>query len=499
MKKLEFKIIKNILIAAFLVFSILTTFFNFSTLNSPKIFPKLNFGIDVKGGHELTLKLDFEQFFKEKKDFLVDQIDEILWQYNIRNVEKTNLPENFLLTFKSKEDLQKFEENFSNKEFKLNKKANSLEFELRDKNEIKSELIKNIIPILSKRTDSLGLKEITFMKYSNEKIKILLHKDINLARIKNLITKNAALTFHRSPEKTDKTTDIEFFEFKNLHGKKFPLIKKPLMTGVAIKDARPFSEGPGNTGIYFQLQPKYKEIFAEITRKNINKPLVIVIDNEIISAPVVNSPITSGSGTITGKFTDEELMELAILLKSGASEAKIRIVEEKDILQTISNSMRNGILKSFIVSFIFISILMIYRYKKLGTVSIFSLLINFCLIVTLSSLLSITITIPALVSIILTLGISIDANILIFEKVRELKVSSIDRSIIEKSFEEAENTIFDSNITTVFAALGLFISGFGFLKNFGIVLILGIMCSVFTSVYLTKRIILLMLKKRLIN
>jgi len=232
--------------------------------------------------------------------------------------------------------------------------------------------------------------------------------------------------------------------------------------------------------------------FSELTTNNVGGLLAIVVDNKVISAPRINTPITGGSGIISGGFTLNEAQELAILLKSGSLPIPLNIIEEKTVGPTLgSDSIHDGILAG-IYGYILVFIFMIIFYKKLGLLANIALIINVILVFALLSIIGATLTLPGIAGIILTIGMAVDSNILVYERFsQELSnVKSFNYSLaMSNAFKRVFLTIFDSNITTLFVALFLFYFGAGPIRGFAITLIIGILCSIFSIMFITKSLI----------
>jgi preprotein translocase subunit SecD len=227
--------------------------------------------------------------------------------------------------------------------------------------------------------------------------------------------------------------------------------------------------------------------FGEATKNNVGKVLAITLDGKEISAPVVQEPILDGKAQITGKFTVESANHLAILLRAGALPVKVEILENRSIGPTLGRDSISKGIKAGIVGLILILIFMFIYYKRFGLVADFSLVVCMILIVGALAGLKATLTLPGIAGIILTIGMAVDANILIFERIKEeLKLEKTFRASIDAGFNKAFRTIFDANVTTLIAALALFYFGTGFIKGFAVTLSIGILASMFTAIVVTK-------------
>jgi len=230
--------------------------------------------------------------------------------------------------------------------------------------------------------------------------------------------------------------------------------------------------------------------FGEATKKNVGKALAITLDGKEISAPVVQEPILDGKAQITGKFTLESANYLALLLRSGSLPVKVEILENRSVGPTLGRDSISKGIKAGIVGLILILIFMLIYYKGFGLIADFALAVCMVLIVGALAGLKATLTLPGIAGMILTIGMAVDANILIFERIKEeLRLEKTFRASIDAGFNKAFRTIFDANVTTLIAALALFYFGSGPIKGFAITLSIGILASMFTAIVVTKIIL----------
>ena len=252
--------------------------------------------------------------------------------------------------------------------------------------------------------------------------------------------------------------------------------------GVSFQDGEPV--------VSFKFDTVGGRKFAEVTRDHIKEALAIVLDNEVISAPTIQGAITGGSGVITGNFSSETANELAMLLRSGALPAQLEVLEERTVGAGLgADSIRQGILAS-IISFICVIVFMVVAYGLFGIFTTITVVINLFLTLGAMSAIGTTLTLPGIAGIILTIAMAVDANVLIFERMREeVKKGRSTKDAADAGFTEAITTIIDSNLTTLVAALVLFWFGTGPVRGFAVTLAIGIATSMFTSVTVTRLII----------
>jgi SecD/SecF fusion protein len=293
--------------------------------------------------------------------------------------------------------------------------------------------------------------------------------------------------------------DVEFvFGPKEEHGgrevKRLYLLKKTAeLTGEAIRDAR---HGPnqssnlqymGTWEIDLEFKREAARRFATITGRNINKRLAIVLDGVVQSAPMITERIPQGRASITGRFTAEDARDLAIILRAGALPAPLRIVEERTVGPSLGrDSIESGIRAVLIAGAVVIIFMLIY-YSLSGFVADFALLLNMFFLLAVLSAFHGSLTMPGIAGIALTIGMAVDANVLIFERIREeLKIGKTTRTAIDQGFARAWITIFDSNITTIIIGVILFIFGSGSIKGFALTLTIGLLSNLFTAVFVGK-------------
>ncbi|MBW2193417.1 MAG: protein translocase subunit SecD, partial [Deltaproteobacteria bacterium] len=277
--------------------------------------------------------------------------------------------------------------------------------------------------------------------------------------------------------------------------------RRTLLTGAYLTEARVEIDSQFNepyVGIKFDK--KGGRIFERITEENVKKRLAIVLDNRVYSAPVIQEKISGGEARITGSFTTEEARDLAIVLRAGALPAPVKILEERTVGPSLgTDSINKGII-SMIIGGVLVVLFMIIYYKGSGLIADVALIINIILIAGGLAAFQATLTLPGIAGIILTIGMAVDANVLIFERIREeMTVGKTPRAAVEAGYNRATLTILDANITTLIAALVLFQFGTGPIKGFAVTLSLGVLSSLFTALFLTRLIFDYLLMNRKIK
>lgn len=274
------------------------------------------------------------------------------------------------------------------------------------------------------------------------------------------------------------------------------LFKETLLTGSTLVDARAkFDRFPPYIAIKFSSQGA--ERFYEITREHVGERLAIILDDIVHSAPRIKDVIAGGNAIIEGNFTDEEVKLLAIVLRAGSLPAPLKLIGEVTVGPTLGQDSISKGLKASLIGTIAVFLFMLYYYSFSGFIAALCLILNILLILAIMSLLQGTITLPGIAGIALTIGMAVDANVLIFERIKEeLKIGKTPRAAVDAGFEKAFGTIFDSNLTTIIAAIALFLFGSGPIRGFGITLTLGLLANMFTAVFVAKVIYDYLLQKK---
>jgi preprotein translocase subunit SecD len=466
--------------------------------NISKFLPtnKVNLGLDLKGGSQLLLEIDNETYIQEQINFLKDDIKTSFYDNNIRTIVE-NI--NNKILFKISDDAQKEEAKKLIKKLsdKLVIEENDSQFQIYFSDyEIENfhkNLMKQSIEIIRRRIDENGTKEPSIVAQGKDKILLQVPGIENSDELKNIIGKTAKMSFHLTA--TSESSLDEIMELYDIKGNLFKLNKKVIISGDLLVDAdTTYFEGV--PAVAFRFNSLGSKKFTQITTDNLGKIFAIVLDGKVITAPVINSVINQGSGVISGDFTVAEANQLSLLLRAGALPAPLKIIEERLVGPSLgSDSINSGKIASM-YSVLFIGIFMILFYGIFGIFANIALFVNITIIITFLSLLSATLTLPGIAGIILTMGMSVDANVLIFERIKEeLKNNKSIFIATEQGFNQAYRTIIDSNITTLIIAFFLYVFGNGTIKGFAVTLSIGIMSSMFTAILLTRMFISIWLKK----
>ena len=499
---LYFSKLKRIVIYSIIVFLSYFAISNFFSHKDNILFTKkINLGLDLQGGSYLLLEVDSDPVVEQKlQNKLIDL------RRNLKNekIKYSNLSlENSKIFLKiPEEDFNKFENYFLNKENEINtyyERYKSYEMEYIAENdlttisytkygliEIKNTTLDTSLEIVRKRIDEVGTKEPTIVRRGNDRILVELPGLDNPDRIKNLLGKTANLTFRLVSDYSENFGSEKIFFEDGVN--QLNINKRVVMSGDNLINAQPSFDNQNNQAIVnFTLDRVGAKKFGRITTKNVGKRLAIILDNKIISAPVMREPILGGSGQISGDFTFQSATDLALLLRSGALPAPINIIEERTVGPDLGkDSIRAGTI-SLIIGFVMVVAYMIVRYKFLGIIADTSLIVNLLLLLGILTILEATLTLPGIAGIILTVGMAVDANVLIFERIKEeMKDEKSNIHAFDIGYKKAQSAVLDANITTLISAIILFFLGSGPVKGFAVTLGIGILTTLFSTYFFAR-------------
>ncbi len=526
--------------------------------------PKISFGIDIVGGHQLTIAINSSEavgeFVDNSKETILNICKEsgtecYITDTNVRsnvkskivrdgvkgeskNGEKNNVEHVKRLTMRVR-----LKNNSNRKDSKTDEKymkklirdirrtlyqwdidvmrdnkddsdgLTSLSMSLSDRTigKIIADMTDKAILILKNRIDGVGVREILVQRYGMNKIIILIPRDVNIEHVKKVVNTTAKLNFHlmdshhifREKPKQIVKDHLLLPSYKSVdgNGTYYIVENKAVLKGDCITDVQPNIDGISNS-INFRMNSSGTKKFSDITGKNVGRLLAVVLDEKVLMAPMINVPITNGGASITGHFTSEEVRDLSILLRSGSLPVKISIINERQLGSMFDRNLLSNAFISSICSLLIVTLVMVTCYKVYGLIAIVALVLNFLFTLCVISVFGITLTLPGIAGFILMLGMATDANILIYEKMKDLRRQGVDNDkiVVNSGFARAIGTIFDANITTIIAGIALFGFGDSFIKGFSVTLIFGILCSIFTAINVTRMMIdvFLSMKDRII-
>lgn len=359
-----------------------------------------------------------------------------------------------------------------------------------------SATIDSAIEVVRRRVDALGTTEPSIQRSGEDRILLQVPGYDQPEKLKAVVKQAAVLTFHlvvrplSAQEAADGLVEPGTIIYPSVdrYSSHYLLEDEPLITGSDLANARgDTSQATNRPVVTFRLNSRGAVRFGEVTTNNVGRPFAIVLDGKVISAPTINEPITQGAGEISGNFTVASADDLALLLRSGSLEAPLTILEERTVDASLgADSIEAGKLAAMI-GLVGVIIFILVAYGRFGIYANIALLINIAMIIGALSLFQATLTLPGIAGIVLTMGMAVDANVLIFERIREeLRAGKTAISAIESGYARALSTILDANITTFLAALILFMLGSGPVSGFAVTLSIGIFTSVFTAFILTR-------------
>tara|TARA_E500000331_G_scaffold135656_1_gene132486 strand:- start:1192 stop:2742 length:1551 start_codon:yes stop_codon:yes gene_type:complete len=489
-----------------IIFTLIFSYFalsNFIKLDDEFFKQKINLGLDLKGGSYLLLEIDNTPVIEEK---LQNKVFELKKYFKEKSIVVTNFfIEDQNIKFDSPNDFEKVNNILNDKESSINpyyERFKSHEFDVKNENDkfklnlskygfvlLKQNSLDNAIEIVRRRVDEIGTNEPNILKRGSDRILVELPGLDDPGRIKSLLGKTANLTFQFITDSKEESFGTEKLSFED--GSEVAIVsKRIIINGDNLVDAGVRVEDTSSeTVVTFNLDRVGSKKFGKATSKGIGKRLAIVLDNQILSAPIIREAIVGGAGQISGDFTFQSATDLALLLRSGALPAPLNIIEERTVGPDLGkDSIDAGIISLFIGFFLVVAF-MLYKYKFFGIIANLTLIINLFLLIGVLTLFGATLTLPGIAGIILTVGMAVDANVLIFERIKE-EIKKEKNTIIafDNGYIKSRTTILDANITTLIAAIILFFMGSGPIKGFSITLGVGILTTLF-SVYFIARMI----------
>ncbi|MBD1159501.1 protein translocase subunit SecD [Pelagibacterales bacterium SAG-MED19] len=477
---------------------------NLFKLSNDLLKKKINLGLDLQGGSYLLLEIDNTPVIEQKLQNLTITIKNYFKEKNIRikNLKLIDQKLSFSVEEKFKE---KIIETFTDKESDLNpyyQRFKSHQLDIVEENDIffinfsKQGIVElkissqdQALEIVRRRIDEIGTNEPNILKRGNDRILVELPGLDDPMRIKSLLGKTANLTFRFITNNTEDSFGAEKLKYED-NDEEEVVSKRIILSGDNLLDAQPRMNNETNeTVVSFTLDRVGAKRFGKATSTGIGKQLAIVLDGKIISAPVIRDTIASGSGQISGGFTFQSATDLALLLRSGALPAPLNIVEERTVGPDLGQDSIDAGMIALVIGFVLVIVFIFVKYKIFGLITNVALIINLFLLVGILTIFEATLTLPGIAGIILTVGMAVDANVLIFERIKE-ELNNEKNNLIafDSGYTKSKTAILDANITTLLAAIILFFMGSGPIKGFSLTLGIGIFTTLF-SVYFIARLL----------
>lgn len=473
------------------------------------IFPiheKISLGLDLRGGVDLIYEIDTEKLKSLTLEAEAEAVLATLEREKVTGVKSETQPDAILFTLADTdpENLKRAATVFQPSDtFKYAKISETAWRMTLDEKSIAGHVQsagQKAVEIIRNRIDMLGVKEPVISPQGDmmNRIRVQLPGEADISKAQDIIGSTALLEFYLV--KREAQTSLEQVADDEIviagdrakDGDRIPyyvLVKKPLLTGRSLTSANTAFDGMGKIAVAFSFNAEGAEKFYNITRQHVNDQLAIVLDNRVKSAPRIQEPIPGGRGQITGNFSDEEANKLAIILRSGSLPAPIRMAGGSLIGPSLGqDSIARGV-RSAVWGAGLVFLFMLLAYKRAGIIADLGLAFNILMLLACLALIGANLTLPGIAGIALTLGMAVDANVLIFERIKEeIRAGKTVRAAIESGFERAFITIWDSNLTTLATLATLYYYGTGPIKGFATTISIGIVISLFTAVWVCRAI-----------
>lgn len=493
--------------------------------NLPGFLPsqQINLGLDLQGGSHLLLEVEIAVVIRERLEAVADEARRALREERIGYTGGIrNDGSRVTIQLRSPEQLEAarrilegLAQPITNRV--IGTSATDLIIDVSDDGAVvitlsdeavaerKRSSVEQSIEIVRRRVDETGTNEPTIQRQGEERILVQLPGIDDPDRVKRLLGQTAKLTFRlvdvdagpaREGDRPPPGSDI--IPASDEPGRVYVVRKQIMVSGENLTDAQPgFDSQTNEPVVNFRFDALGGRRFGQVTSNNVGRPFAIVLDGEVISAPVIRSAIIGGSGQISGGFTIQEASDLSVLLRAGALPAPLAILEERSVGPDLgADSVAAGKIAS-VIAFVLVMVFMVVVYGFFGLIANVALIVNMVLVGGGLSALQATLTLPGIAGIVLTIGMAVDANVLIFERIKEeLRLGKTPFAAVEAGYGRALTTIIDSNVTTLIAAVLLFQFGSGPVKGFAVTLAFGIVSSMFTAITLTRLILITWMRWR---
>ena len=502
---LYFSKIRIIVIVVLTIIFVYLTASNFFKFDDNLINKKINLGLDLQGGSYLLLEIDNKPVITQRLQNKLSSLRKYFKDenYKFRNLKIINnetisfeLDKDFVEKFASilenkESNINPYYQRFKTHEFNFNVENNlfNLQYSKYGLIEIKKTSLDQALEIVRRRIDEVGTNEPNILRRGSDRIIVELPGLDDPMRIKSLLGKTANLTFRFVVQNDEPSFGSEKLLFED--GSEEAIVsKRIIISGENLLDAKPKMDNQSNqTVVQFTLDRVGAKRFGKATLSGVGKRLAIVLDGKIISAPIVRDAIVGGSGIITGDFTFQSATDLALLLRSGALPAPLNIIEERTVGPDLGQDSINSGILALVIGFFLVIFFMLFKYRIFGLIANIALITNLFLLVGILTLFEATLTLPGIAGIILTVGMAVDANVLIFERIKEeIKTEKNNILAFDSGYNRSKTAIIDANITTLISAIILFFLGSGPIKGFSITLGVGIFTTLF-SVYFIARLL----------
>lgn len=458
----------------------------------------IQLGLDLKGGAYLTLVPDFSSIKSDYQQKTTTNINNVLEDNNISYSSFTHSGDHFSVTINNKKDIPKFSKELLalDDSLILHKYSNHINVSINPSKYTRKiqEVLQQSVEVIRRRIDQFGTNE-PVIKISGNSIIVEIAGVKDPSQVKKIIGTTARLSFNMvdngatfNGEPLPVGYQYMYSDKKN-GNIKYAVAITNVITGKHLKNAALSFDRQNQPAVSFSFDKEGAEAFREYTSKNIGKIMAIVLDGKVISAPQINSPIITGSGIIEGHFTLEQAQDLALLLKAGSLPVPLKITSDRTIGPSLGAASIKAGTYSLILGSILVFLFMFVFYRKLGLIANVSLIFNTILMFACLSIVGGTLTLPGIAGIVLSTGMAVDSNILVYERYNyEIKYAK-PYIAMTNAFNRVYQTLLDSNVTTLFASLFLFYFGTGPIRGFAVTLIIGILTSMFSIFFTTRMLV----------
>jgi len=480
----------------------------------------VNLGLDLRGGAHVLVEVSVSDVYSDRLDAMWPEVRDILRENkdavgSIRRQDSPNgelrvkigNPQSMPLALEVVNSLTRPVVSLTgagSRDFDVSNSGDIIIMQLSEAEKIATDdrTMQQSLEIVRRRVDEAGTREPTIQRQGKDRILVQVPGIGSAEELLELIGRTAKLTFNHVDQRTSNVdarvgAGQVMYPGVGEEGIYYIVDKTAVVNGDQLVDAQPAFDQNGRPAVNFRFNPAGGRKFGVYTAENIGNPFAIVLDDEVISAPTIQSHIPGGAGIITGNFTIEESTRLAILLRAGALPAEITVLEQRTIGPELGQDSIDAGKIATMVAFAAVLVFMLLSYGLFGLFANIALILNVAMIFALLSVIGATLTLPGIAGIVLTIGMAVDANVLVFERIREeLKSGKGPARAIELGYQKALSAIIDANVTTLIAAVILFAIGSGPVRGFAVTLGLGIITSVFTAIWFTRLIISIWLAKR---
>ncbi|HIP43685.1 MAG TPA: protein translocase subunit SecD [Aquifex aeolicus] len=457
----------------------------------------VNLGLDLKGGIEFVLQPEFSVAIKREYESLSRRVHEILSKEGFQILDIYAGTQKVIVEYVDETELErikkKIQELNPNIVFQEEKGKLIIQYTQKYIELLKDDIVRQSIEIIRNRIDKLGVTQPIVSRAGKERIIVELPGFLDIERAKKIIGSTASLELKLVVDSSLKKEELEEKLTKNTEilpsrdGREWFLLDKvPVITGKDLKTAYVGVDEFGQPAVNFELKSEAAEKFGKFTEENVGNRLAIVLDNKVVSAPVIRSKI-SDRGQITGNFTAQEARDLALVLRTGSLPAPLKFLQEKVVGPSLGRDAIQQGIKAGIIAIILLAVVLVARYKTAGITANISILLNVLFLLASMGILGATLTLPGIAGIILNMGIAVDSNVLIFERVKEeLRLGNTLSKAIDLGFKRSLSAVWDTHITLLVASVILFQFGSGPVKGFATTLALGTIASFISNVYYAK-------------